>query len=62
MSAEPDNQGAVHKSERRNLIKANHRDIFKFNAPYDPNYIKVRDSLGSAIDDLLRGGIVRSFL
>lgn len=45
------------KNERRNLMNANHRDICKFNDPFDPNYIKLRDSLGSAIDDLLRSGM-----
>jgi hypothetical protein len=51
-----------YKDERRNLMIANHRDICKYNTPDDPNYIKVRDSLGSAIDDLLRHGKYASFL
>ncbi|OIW25313.1 hypothetical protein CONLIGDRAFT_622861 [Coniochaeta ligniaria NRRL 30616] len=41
------------KKERQNLMMANHRDICKFSDPFDPNYIKLRDSLGSAIDDLI---------
>lgn len=43
-----------YKGESSTFINANHRDICKFDGVSDPNYIKLRNSLGLAVDDLLR--------
>lgn len=45
-----------YKAESSTFVNANHRDISKFDGIDDPNYIKLRDTLGSAVDDLLRNG------
>ncbi|KAK8856979.1 WD40 repeat-like protein [Apiospora arundinis] len=47
--------GSGFKTERTQHLDANHRDVCKFNDPTDSNYIRVRDSLSSALEDLLHG-------
>ena len=42
-----------YKGERNTFINANHRDICKFDSVDDPNYVKLKNSLSSAVDDLL---------
>ncbi|KAL2204292.1 hypothetical protein CC79DRAFT_1277034 [Sarocladium strictum] len=45
--------GPGFKTERVQHLDANHQNICKFESLKDPNYIRVRDSLSAAIDDLL---------
>lgn len=40
------------KAERVQYLDANHRDVCKFDGPDDPNYIRVRDSLATAVEML----------
>lgn len=42
------------KTERVQYLDANHRDVCKFDGLDDPNYIRVRDSLSTAMELLLR--------
>jgi hypothetical protein len=41
-------------NERTMYLNANHRDICKYSTNEDPNYLAVRNSLASALDDLRR--------
>jgi hypothetical protein len=42
------------KTERVQYLDANHRDVCKFDGLDDPNYLRVRDSLATALEMLLR--------
>ncbi|KAI1137581.1 NACHT and WD domain protein [Hypoxylon sp. FL0543] len=46
--------GSGFKNERVQLLNANHRDICKFDSPDDPNYITLKNTICSAVEDLLK--------
>jgi hypothetical protein len=46
--------GPEFKMERVQYLDANHRDVCKFDGLDDPNYLRVRDSLSTALEILLR--------
>lgn len=48
--------GHGYKNERVQYINANHRDICKFESVSDPDYITVKNALGSAVEYLLKDG------
>lgn len=41
-------------NEKSALLNASHRSICKFEAPSDPNYITLRNSLVSCVDDMTK--------
>ena len=42
-----------YKGERNTFINATHRYICKFDSVNDPEYVKLKNSLSSAVDNLL---------
>ena len=46
-------------NERTMYLNANHRDVCKFSTQDDPNYLAVRNSLASALEDLRVGTTIR---
>ncbi|OIW25252.1 hypothetical protein CONLIGDRAFT_718123 [Coniochaeta ligniaria NRRL 30616] len=42
-----------HHHERHAMLDADHRNVCKFHSPSDPNYIAVREALGSVMDTIL---------
>ncbi|SPO01575.1 uncharacterized protein DNG_04248 [Cephalotrichum gorgonifer] len=45
--------GAGFRNERVHYLNANHRDICKFHSTEDSNYISLKNTLGSAVHDVL---------
>ncbi|KAK6860641.1 NACHT and WD domain protein [Apiospora arundinis] len=42
-----------YKNETAQPVNADHRNICKFDGPFDPNYLVVKNSLSKAVEDLL---------
>ncbi|RYC56363.1 hypothetical protein CHU98_g9844 [Xylaria longipes] len=47
--------GPGFKNEIARYMNANHREICKFDSPKDPNYVSLKNSLSSAVHNLLQG-------
>ncbi|TGJ87337.1 hypothetical protein E0Z10_g1497 [Xylaria hypoxylon] len=50
--------GPGFKNEIARYMNANHRGICKFESPEDPNYVSLKNSLASAVQDLLQESLV----
>ncbi|KAI1125662.1 NACHT and WD domain protein [Nemania abortiva] len=50
--------GPGFKNEISRYLNANHRGICKFDSPEDPNYLSLKNSLSSAVQNLLRDVLV----
>ncbi len=48
--------GMGYANEEVQFIKANHRDICKYESTTDPNYVIIKESLVAAVANLLKDG------
>lgn len=48
--------GSGYQNERVTYLNANHGNMCKFRDPGDPNYLTVKNALGSAVQNLLEDG------
>lgn len=51
---DPDSAILGYKEEMQMPMNADHRSICKFDSPTDPNYVIIRNSLASTVDDILK--------
>jgi hypothetical protein len=51
---DPDSAILGYKEEMQIPMNADHRSICKFESPTDPNYVIIRNSLASTVDDILK--------
>ncbi|KFA45454.1 hypothetical protein S40293_10153 [Stachybotrys chartarum IBT 40293] len=52
----------IGKQERATYLTANHGNVCKFKDPGDSNYLKLKNSLGTVVDTLLKDGTVSSWI
>lgn len=56
VTADLDHTGLGSRRERVTYLNANHGNMCKFRDPSDPNYLSVKNTLGSVVQDLLEDG------